>query len=375
MAACLRRISCIVLGGLFCSCSYGVPETLTGDQLTLLFLRQKPYSKFLFVVGAGDSTVRSFLIDQTTGSLTPASVITASVSGIGIDAHPSLPYVYQALNGTDGVEAFRYDQDTAVLTSVGTVTTGNSNSHRVRVLADGTALFFNSVQCGTTCVWRVPLNNGLLGTQTQVNNTIPNNSQWMDVDPRGRFLYHANNGGSYGINMFQINGSGALISQGSLTINGTEQPVQSVFNSDGTALYALVQNTRVLAYSINQTTGVLTLLSSDPLTGLPILMHPRGTFVYAFNTGSGFARTYRINADKSLSPMVDQIAGAVSFDNVCMERGGPFLFLTKSGAPGVILTYRIGDDGILTQTASLTVSGSGSFQQCTTSIDSRWTWF
>lgn len=365
----------IILFGVLSSCSYSSSKMLTDDEVAVLFLRQKYYSRFLFVVGAGDTTLRSFSIDNTTGSLTPAGIVSPSVAGIGIDIHPTLPYVYQTLNGSDGIEAFRFDQTSAALTSVGVVTTGNNNSHRVRVLADGNSLFFNSVQCGNTCVWRLPLSAGLPGTQAQVNNTIPNNSQWMDVDPRGRFLYSANNGGGFGINMFQINGSSALISQGSITINGGEQPSEGVFNSDGTALYALVQNTRVVAYSINQTTGVLSLLSSDPLPGLPILMHPKGTFLYAFNTGSGIVRTYRINADKSFTVVTDQTAGGVSFDHVCMERGGRFLFLTKFAAPGVILTYSIADNGALTPVATLTVSGSSQFMQCTTSIESRIGWF
>jgi len=206
----------VILFGVLSSCSYSSSKMLTDDEVAVLFLRQKYYSRFLFVVGAGDTTLRSFSIDNTTGSLTPAGIVSPSVAGIGIDIHPTLPYVYQTLNGSDGIEAFRFDQTNAALTSVGVVTTGNNNSHRVRVLADGNSLFFNSVQCGNTCVWRLPLSAGLPGTQAQVNNTIPNNSQWMDVDPRGRFLYSANNGGGFGINMFQINGSSALISKAAL---------------------------------------------------------------------------------------------------------------------------------------------------------------
>lgn len=343
----------------------------------MLFLRQSTqyYSKFLFVVGPGDVTLRSFSIDENTGALTQVSVVNPTIAGLGIDIHPTLPYIYQARNGTpDGVQAFRFDQTTGALTSAGAVNTGSSFSHRVRVLQDGSALFFNTVQCGTTCIYRVPLTGGIMGTQVQVNNTVPANSQWMDIDPLGRFLYHANNGGVYGTTMFQINGSSSLISQGSLTISGTDMGSHSVFNADGTALYLVVPNVRTMAYSINPSTGVLSALSNDPTPPLAIHMHPKGTYVYAFDTGTSSARTYRVNADKSLTLTANQSVGGPSYDNVCMDRGGKFIFLTRITNPGAILSYRISDDGTLTLASSVTVSGSNQFLQCTTSIDSRTVW-
>lgn len=271
----------------------------------------------------------------------------------------------------DGVEAFRFDQTTGVLTAAGTITTGNANTHRTRVTADGTALFFNSVQAGNTRIYRSSVTSGTMGTPALVEGTLPANSQFMNVEPMGRYLYTAQNT-IFGINMYRTNGTGTLVSLGNMPINGTEQPIVGAFTSDGQAMYTLTF-TRVLAYSINQTTGVLTTLSNHVVGGGHLAILPNERFVYVFDTGAALARVYTVNADRSLTLAFNQSAGGSGYDNACVERGGKFIFLTKNTNPAGILTYRVLDNGSLSPVFN-TGSLGMNMQYCTTSIDSRNVW-
>lgn len=368
-------LSCVLLCLAFAGCAVGFPvsrKTSQAEALLLFFhLRTEYYSKFLFVVGGGDTTFRSFGIDETTGALTQISVMTPPGSGIGLDVHPTLPYVYQSLNSTNGVTSFSFDQSTGVLTLAQSVNPGNANSHRVRIPQDGTAMFFHTLQAGVTRTYRSTLTSGSMGAPVMVENTLVANSQFMNLEPQGRFLYTANNA-AFGINMYQTNGASTLISRGNLTINGAEQPVNGVFNSAGTALY-IVTGTRLVAYAIDQTTGVLTALSSDLTAANNLVLLPSERFVYAFEPGNFLVRIYRVNADRSLTFLSSQAAGATSYDSSCVHRGGRFIFLAKTTNPAALLVYKVMEDGTLVLSSSIPSIGNNMFH-CATSIDSRPLW-
>lgn len=98
----LRKLCVVLLTTCAAACAQNFPNSKEDSNLAfaLMFvhLNNQYYSKFLMVVGAGDSTVRSFSIDESTGALTQVSSLGAAVSGIGLDIHPTLPYIYQARN-------------------------------------------------------------------------------------------------------------------------------------------------------------------------------------------------------------------------------------------------------------------------------------
>ncbi len=326
-------------------------------------------SKVLFAVGQNDNRFRSYLINQTDGTLTEVSSL-ATQQGLGLAVHPTLSMVYMSINVPNGASAFSFDSTTGVATAAVTQNPGNANTHRIRVMPDGSAVYWNTVQSGVTRIYRTPLNgSGVMGTPVVVDSSIIANSQFMNLDPTGKFLYQSNNNGTTGgTTMFQTNSGGALISQGNLVIAGTEVITWAAFHSDGSAMYGITWN-RVLSYTIDPSTGVLTLVSSIPLVNAQfILIHPNDKILYVIVPSVPEIRLYDINADKSLSLRTTSAAGALSFDRACMDRGGRFLFLTKSTNPGILNSYKILSDYTLSLSGSLTTTANN-YGECETSIE------
>ncbi|HMW59450.1 MAG TPA: hypothetical protein PKA91_07375, partial [Leptospiraceae bacterium] len=197
------------------------------------------------------------------------------------------------------------------------------------------------------------------------------NSQFMTLDPTGRFLYGTISG-TGGVNTFTTNGGASLTAQGNTLISGTEEPVRAQFLSDGSGMFLYTTSSgRLMSYSINATTGMPIPVSNISVNVGALFIHPNQGYLYAGDTASGGLRLYRINGDKSLT-FVNYYTGmgGVSYDNGCFERGGQFLFLTKANATGVIQVVKINADLSPTLASSLTTGGN--LGECTTSIDSYW---
>lgn len=354
-----------------CSAAFLPGQQQLDGRVLAVWLIHPPwnYSRFLFAVSALDTTMRSYRIDSATGALTQVTAF-PTISGIGIDIHPTLSYVYLANNSVDGVIAAQFDT-TGALTSAGSISTGNANTHRVKVHPTGNAIYFNSVQAGNTRMFRAPLNSGSMGAAVLQNASEPSNSQFMTLDPTGRFLYGTISG-TGGVNTFTTNGGASLTAQGNTLISGTEEPVRAQFLSDGSGMFLYTTSSgRLMSYSINSTTGMPTPVSNISVNVGALFIHPNQGYLYAGDTASGGLRLYRINADKSLT-FVNYYTGmgGVSYDNGCFERGGQFLFLTKANATGVIQVVKINADLSPTLASSLTTGGN--LGECTTSIDSYW---
>lgn len=372
----LQGISLCAVLSLGAGCARAFPDGSRESQqrefLVLLFHANTPqyYSNVLFAVSPGDVTYRSYRINQTSGALTPVSSLTPPGFGIGTDVHPTAAYSYMAINGGNGVAAFQFDRDSGALTAAGSVSPGNNNTHRVRVLLDGSALYFNTIQAVNSYQYRTPVPAGALGAATLVNSTLPSNSQFMNVEPGGRFLY--SNSGT-GIAVFRTNSGGALVYQGNVPINGAESVIRAAFTSDGTGMFIASTANRVLSYTIDQSTGMLTNVSiAAPGNVQSVVIHPNDQYLYVLRPGSGVVGLYRIGADKSLSLIADQSAGGASYDNGCLDRGGRFLFLTNVLNPGAIQTQKILPDGTLSFSSS--ISTGVNLAECATSIESYSVW-
>ncbi|MCE9600100.1 MAG: lactonase family protein [Spirochaetia bacterium] len=351
------------------------PTTNNIPELALLGIPSaagSSYSKLLFTANSGDITFRSFRIDQDTGALTLASTMTPAASGIGVDIHPNLPYVYQTLAGSNGATSYTFDRDSGALTFAASVSPGDSATHRVHVRQDGSALYFNSVQSGQTWIYRSPLSSGIVQAATLVDFSEPANSQFLALHPTGNFLYGTSSnssGGIGGINTFLTNNGGTLVSQGNTNITGVEEPAYAIFTSDGTGMFfASNTGTRLLSYAINQSTGVPTVVSNITVNAVVVLMHPNEQYLYVTDSTTPAIRLFQINADKSLS-LLNTMSGlsGSNFATGCMDRAGRFLYLTRFTAAGEVAAYKVNSDFTLTYISSA-IAGN-LVRACVTSID------
>lgn len=373
----MRRVYTVILlftfatSGCFPSTTNNIPELAF---LGIHFGLAMPFSKLLFTANSGDVTFRSFQIDQQTGALTLASTMSPAASGIGVDIHPTLPYVYTTLAGSNGATSYTFDRDTGALTFAGSVSPGDSATHRIHVRTDGTALYFNSVQSGQTWIYRSPLSSGVMQPTALVDSSEPANSQFLALHQTGNFLYGTSSnstGGVGGINTFLTNNGGALVFQGNTNINGVEEPSRALFTADGTGMFFATNNgTRLLSYTINQTTGLPTVVSAISVNAVVVLIHPNDQYLYVSDSTTPAIRLYQINADKSLA-LINTMNGlsGTNFVTGCMDRAGRFLYLARFAGAGEVAAYKINSDFSLTLVSS--VFAGNTVRECVTSIERR----
>jgi 6-phosphogluconolactonase (cycloisomerase 2 family) len=138
------------------------------------------------------------------------------------------------------------------------VTSPGDSPHSVAVEPSGRFAYVSNSD-GTVTTYSIGPSSGAL---TQVGSEAPGDGQGyvVTVDPTGRFVY-VGNAASNTITTFSIDPT-----TGTLTEVGTEVPHADAYalavDPSGRFLYAS-GGTRVTAYSIDQSTGALTLLDPD----------------------------------------------------------------------------------------------------------------
>jgi len=199
-------------------------------------------------------------------------------------------------------------------------------------------------------------------------------SNFIAIDPYGRFVYVSDDGGSatasqFTIYGFSINLTHASSMAGSLTpIPGSpftmnlSQPECLIIDHTGSFLYAVNEAGHdISAYSINQMNGALTPLSTPTFpTGVgPYLggLDPSGTHLYVVNTAptntiSGFS----IGAGGLLTSVGADFAvpGATLLENLVVDPSGTHIYVLDGGntsatpqTNGKVFGFDIGSGGVI----------------------------
>ncbi len=182
-----------------------------------------------------------------------------------------------------------------------------------------------------------------IGLQT----ATPAAPQTATVDPTGNFLYVPM--GLTGTQLYQI-ASGTLTSVATIPPQGTAGALYIAITPADTFAYVSDGASGVAAYSVNATTGNLTLLSGSPYaagTGPSAMaMTSSGKFLYVANT-TGLV-SFAINADGSLTSIGSPLTLASAPTAMSIETTGSYLYvLTRNSA--VVSIYQISaTSGLLT---------------------------
>lgn len=206
--------------------------------------------------------------------------------------------------------------------------------------------------------------NSTNGELTEIDEEIvPNNPQKVSVHPSGRFVYLARTGGGDNfIEIYSVNLSdGTLTPAGS--VEGTTSGLVDVKVSfDGRFLFTTYTAERVESYSLNQETGVPTLVAAqnpNPFGTFPVALfaHPSLPFVYASALQSGlYGYAY---SDSSLTETPGSryratYSGQGPFlysNNLAATADGEFVFAPNTSSVGKgVVTFSLDDsNGRLTQ--------------------------
>lgn len=256
--------------------------------------------KFLYVAHSDANTpLSAYTIDATTGAM---SLIATYVNGGAanyVTLEPQGRFLYLA-DSTGFVVAYSINQTTGTLTFVGSYTAGASPT---AVTVDPSSKYIYALTQGSISAYSINANTGAL---TFISSYAAGRGWSLTTDPTGTFLYAAAVRNSKSIQAYSINTStGALTSIGGYG-NGTATDYV-LFNPTGNVFYNVLAGD-VIAYSQNQSTGALSAIGSYATNGSganAMAIDPLNKYAYIPNKGSNYV------GDLSFMT-IDQSTGALT---------------------------------------------------------------
>ena len=315
--------------------------------------------RFVYAANQGGS-VSGYILDQTTGALTavPGSPVSTSYPGYSVASHPSGRFVY--VGNYYGLTGFSSNATTGQLTLIpggnpffGSAISSFAFGPVYAVAADPAGRFVYAVNYNTSEIQAYQVDGGN-GALSQVGTYLTGQcSRSLIVEASGKFVYLTNECGTSGVWAYAIDANTGELTMvpGSPFGGGSATSVTAAPN--GQVLYAISSN-QIRGYTINSTTGALTLLSGFPVTtpacctsysGLTV--DPAGRYLYAVATG-GSISAYRIDAVTggitavAGSPFV---TGATNTFSASIDASGKFLYVSSyagtSNNPGAVIALAI----------------------------------
>jgi 6-phosphogluconolactonase (cycloisomerase 2 family) len=308
------------------STGYSYPPNDDSEEMVADPLGRFAYVANLVSNASALSTISMYTINSTTGAITsttPATVPTGWFpQEIAID--PLGRFVYTANSDDATVSMFTINQTTGVLTpttpaSVSTLVSGEPFSQPSFLTVDPQGKFlYVTVSLSVNAavfMYSIDQTTGLL-TPTSPATVYTGGWPWqVVVTPNGKFAYVVNNlsGGEMtdGVWQYTRNSATGVLTQNSLEyVAAGNQPTEIAVDPTGSFAYVVNRNDNTVSmFTINQTTGILTLNSSatNPngiiATGnvpFRIVFDPTGKFVYVTNEESAVS-IYTVNTDGTLT--------------------------------------------------------------------------
>lgn len=305
----LKSITANGTTNLYCSISGGCPLSVTG---TNFFIGAKvfigPYecsnnvitdtTQITCTVGPGKSGVFDVTVVNRDGTV---STLDSSVTSPASLQFSYASFLYLGVQDSPG-KVYGYAQNPvtgALISTTGSPysVAANNQTYGTVISPNNQFLYAANVSSGTVTTYRIdPLDGHLtiVGTPTASGAASPNG---LFFHPSGNFLYVTNQGGN-SVSAFAVASDGTLSAvTGSPFSAGTATTLNGlVVDSTGRFLYVASMGGvgGVVGYSIDSTTGALTLIPGSPFrnttggyanTGDGITIHLNGRWLYMGLTG------------------------------------------------------------------------------------------
>jgi 6-phosphogluconolactonase len=305
--------------------------------------------------GGGSSNTLTLTI--TTGGVGPQAIV----------VDPTGKFAYVANEGCGlatlgNVSMYTINSTTGALASIGPPMFSNDEGGRsLAVDPSGKFVYFANSGAGDTAgsisTYAINATTGSLASiETITAPCAPppspgSCSPWsVVVDPSGKFAYVANEGGfsPTSVSIYTINAtSGALTLVGTIAARG--RAVSVTVDPAGKFAYVTTESDLSI-YTINKTTGTLTSIGTITTGTKPVsvAVDPTGKFAYVANSGSNDVSMYSINATTEALTSLGPIAAGTSPTFVAVGPTGKFAYVANSGSNNVSMYSINASTGILT---------------------------
>ncbi len=269
-----------------------------------------------FVYSLSNTSIQTFLINQTNGSLTAGPVVRVATGSqlVALTIDPKNRFLYAADPST--IYAYSINSTTGTLTLVGsglTINTGGTMNPSVASMTiDPTGRFLYAADEGISSISTYSINTD--GSLTMIAlpvplRTAPNyfvtGPAWLSTDPAGKFVYCVNNLNNT-FSVLSIGTNGSLTPLNNFTVGfGNGITVGFIVAPNGKFAY-LVQSTSVTIFKINSDGS----LASTSTTSIPAGI----TGAYAIDyTGKYLYFANNSNSNNTFSAFsIDQNAGTLT---------------------------------------------------------------
>lgn len=275
-------------------------------------LAATPNRNFVYVANSTSNTVSGYTLDHASGNLAPVgnalppTTVGTNPVSLGVDSTGQFLFVLN--QGSNNILTFSIDPVRGILTAAGSPVATPANPQSLVVSPSSGFLYVSS---GTQIAGYSIGSGGSLTAMSPI--TAGTNIMGMAIDPKGQFLYAADNGANQ-VASFSIQSSGALSQvTGSPFAAGT-QPVAVTVDATGAFVYtANAGSNDSSAYKA--ASGALTQVAGSPFSaaGTSVTIAPQpgsvvidstNQFLYIGNVGSKDIMAYKINANDGTLTMV-----------------------------------------------------------------------
>lgn len=346
----------------------GSPFATGGDEPRSPVLH--PTRPFLYVPNENGTSIAAYNIDADTGELTSTGPVATGTAPQSFVIEATGRFAYVAAPGSSELYTYAINQTNGALTEVassriaiGSVVGG------IALERDGRFLYvFNSTP-GTISAYAINATSGLLTAIAGSPFNAGVNAALAGMHPNGKFIYVKHpvptQTTASGLAVFAINGtSGALSEIAGSPFDAGANPIALSF--DPTARYLYVGHllgggspeSNIRSYTVDATTGALTVMPGSPLTTSQfpssLAVDGSGNYLYVTNQLTNQLTSYRIDSNGALSqlPATPATVGAqpnfvsVADATTPLKLSSKFVYAVNAAAITTHV-FSIGDDGTL----------------------------
>ena len=336
-----------------------------------------PSRRFLYVVNGGGfahgaatnvpaNSISVYQLDSTTGNISgPTDTKPVGGNPVSVVVHPTGKFIYvvnEVRFGTTvgNISAFSIDNATGALTSVGTTADlGGVPATALAFAPSGEFAYVtyippdpqNANNFDTVKTFGVSPTSGRF-TVTPIGSAPTGDNPWaLVVTPGGHFAYVASlstQGSVAQLSNYSINQTtGVLTLENSFTISPAsgQAPLSLAMDSEARFLYVGLEslvltppnsNFNVQVYNINPNDGSLSFAagaasSSNPEGAISVIAEPQAQFLYVMD-GNGQLGAFRVGSNGSLTPQGSPITNVFVGGN-SGGVGDPFFFAASGSSP------------------------------------------
>jgi 6-phosphogluconolactonase len=309
----------------------------------------------VYVSLQGDDKLARFIMDPTTGTLTPQGEVAVAGGPAPLAVDPQRRFLYVGRRGVCVISSFRIDPRTGDLSLIGEVSL-ESDPCYLATDRTGRFLFSAYYEAGKAAVHPISADGVASGPPVEWRDTA-RGAHSMQTDPSNRFAFvpHIAGNGPNAIFLFRFDAHTGRLTPNSpdrVTPERPDGPRHFCFHPSKDLLYfSNEQGCSVTTYALNTATGLLTPLQTVPTlpegytgrnTCSKIQITPSGKFLYAPNRGHNSLACFAVDATTGyLTPrghmLTEPVPRAFSLDPT-----GTFLYAAGLES-GRLAAYRIDD--------------------------------